>query len=154
MSHGLDGACGQNCTKRISINVLEWESFNMKVFLYLVSLKNSTETNPKIDDFLCCLNSLGLYHKEGKSKAKAHVVMRQCQCWIFPQHLICWCQSVVLWMDLNQHCWPFLRIGHPFWVRLRHSDWKRMYTAVFGVAALGLLLGLPAGLGLAYLAWE
>ena len=91
----------------------------MKVFLYLVSLKNSTETNPKIDDFLCCLNSLGLYHKEGKSKAKAHVVMRQCQCWIFPQHLICWCQSVVLWMDLNQHCWPFLRIGHPFWVRLR-----------------------------------
>ena len=27
-------------------------------------------------------------------------------------------------------------------------------TAVLGAAALGLLLGLPAGLGLAYLAWE
>ena len=30
----------------------------------------------------------------------------------------------------------------------------RMQMAWLGAAALGLLLGLPAGLGLAYLAWE
>ena len=30
----------------------------------------------------------------------------------------------------------------------------RMRTSIFGAAALGLLLGLPAGLGLAFLAWE
>ena len=31
---------------------------------------------------------------------------------------------------------------------------RMQMTAVLGAAALGLLLGLPAGLGLAYLAWE
>jgi len=55
---------------------------------------------------------MGFYRKEekyiGKSKAKAHIVMRQRQrqCWVFPQHPISWCQSVLLRMGLHQHLFP------------------------------------------------
>ena len=45
MNHRLDDVYGKikMTAKRISINALDWESFNRKVFLYLVSLKQITK---------------------------------------------------------------------------------------------------------------